>query len=424
MPIILKSQSLLEKYVFISYTEAGVAYPSIKYTFDNFINALDIMANTRSSEEYPFYLQNTNPDTYIYGLINVAAFLANAMTESIQYDTCDELNNQQVAGRYAIANSCGQNDRSYQDEECGEEYSCFVDTEMEITAIDSGKAARSPPPFTCEPGSGEGYHSGYWDTKTGTEITNTPYSSSTGRTDTEGCCWWGRGSLLTRNVCNIGKANYYLGKRAAVDGRSALYPNVDLCKFPEATCSSEFSEEMRWTIAMFEWAERIQTYNNKWSYEEQLIDFVDTGMTDDSFIMSVGRILTNDCHEVGCSAVEVSGADARKENFYLIINDIFGVKSLDATGQPTRQPVEKVQPAPLSPTISAADYPVQSSPTSPSQSDFNPPVLMPSYGNTEDVSYEPTSNATLVIMETNSSWRRTGIEWKSFALLIAVLMLL
>ena len=26
-----------------------------------------------------------------------------------------------------------------------------------------------------------------------------------GRTDLEGCCWWGRGVLLTRNVCKIGK---------------------------------------------------------------------------------------------------------------------------------------------------------------------------------------------------------------------------
>lgn len=24
---------------------------------------------------------------------------------------------------------------------------------------------------------------------------------SSGRTDLEGCCWWGRGALLTRGVC-------------------------------------------------------------------------------------------------------------------------------------------------------------------------------------------------------------------------------
>ena len=37
-------------------------------------------------------------DKYIYGIVNLAAFLANAMVESIHDDTCDELNWQAVAG--------------------------------------------------------------------------------------------------------------------------------------------------------------------------------------------------------------------------------------------------------------------------------------------------------------------------------------
>eukprot|EP00804_Cyclotella_cryptica_P023447 CCRYP_012107-RA/>CCRYP_012107-RA protein AED:0.04 eAED:0.04 QI:401/1/1/1/1/1/3/349/588 len=397
MPIIRKSQRLIEKYVLISYTSSGIAYPSIKYTFDYLVTALDRMAIQGFGADFQFLLGNEKKDEYIYGLVNLAAFLANAMVESIQYDSCDELNWQAVAGRYAISNSCGQQGRSYQNEECGEVYSCVVDTEMEVTAVDSSNAARAPPPFTCKPGTGDGNYSGYWDTTTGVEISDTPYSSTSGRTDVEGCCWWGRGALLTRNVCNIGKLNYYLGKRAAQDGRTSLYPNVDFCQYPEATCSSESSVAMIWTVAMFEWAERVQRYeDNKWKYDEKLIEFVDGGMSDDSFIMSVGRILANGCHEVGCSTIEVRMADQRKVNFYLIINDIFDIKSLKATPKPSSQQVEKVPPAPLSTSIS-----------SPFPLPVNGPSLIPSRAMSSksdaELTYEPTYNATLYLLKESSA---------------------
>lgn len=325
------------------------------------------------------------------------------MVEAIQYDTCDELNWQAVAGRYALSNSCGQQGRSYQDETCEEKYTCEVDPNMESTAVDAGKGQRAPPPFTCRPGSGDAYYSGYWDTYSGTEVTDTPYSSTTGRTDVEGCCWWGRGALHTRNVCNIGKINYYLGSKAASDGRAALYPNTNFCEFPEATCSSNFSEEMRWTVAMFEWAERIQGYQStKWTYDTELRKFVDGGMTNDSFIMSVGRVFSNDCHEAGCSTIEVRMPDQRKENFYLIINDIFDVKHLN-TQKPTRQPVEKAPPtlwtltSSTTSTAYSVPLPAPPAPLSP----YDEPQS-PSY---EEITYEPTMEL-LISLEGNASMTR------------------
>jgi hypothetical protein len=48
--------------------------------------------------DFQFMLWDTDKVKYIYGLVNVAAFLANAMVEAIYDDTCDELNWQQVAG--------------------------------------------------------------------------------------------------------------------------------------------------------------------------------------------------------------------------------------------------------------------------------------------------------------------------------------
>lgn len=67
----------------------------------------------------------------VYGLVNVAAYLAQAMTDSIIHDACDELNvdylpNDAADGiglddgldvhRFAMSNACGQDGRSYQDE--------------------------------------------------------------------------------------------------------------------------------------------------------------------------------------------------------------------------------------------------------------------------------------------------------------------
>ncbi|KAL7476052.1 hypothetical protein ACHAW6_001934 [Cyclotella cf. meneghiniana] len=420
MPIIRKSQRLIEDYVLISYTSSGIAYPSIKYTFQNLVTALNRMAIQGFGADFQFFLGNEDKVKYIYGLVNLGAFLANAMVESIQYDSCDELNWQSVAGRYAISNSCGQQGRSYQNEECGELYSCPVDTGMEITAVDSSNAVRAPPPFTCKPGVGEGYYSGYWDTTTGIEIIDTPYSSTTGRTDVEGCCWWGRGALLTRNVCNIGKINYYLGKKAAQDGRTSIYPNVDFCEYPEATCSSESSEEMIWTVALFEWADRVQRYeDNKWKYDEQLIEFVDGGFTDDSFIMSANRILSNGCHEAGCSTIEVRMADQRKENFYLIINDIFDVKTLKATPKPSLQQVENTPPAPLRTPI-ASPIPITIPGNRPS---LIPHVGMSSYSDGETTE-EPTYNATLYLLEENSARVQTVLAFYCIVTLFIFICLL
>lgn len=142
--------------------------------------------------DFKFLLNEGNAAKYQYGIVNLGAFLAQAMVESIMYDACDELNWEEVAGRYAISNACGQEGRSYQDEACSvgteetDVYTCQVVIDMEITAISSGNGVRAPPPLSCQAGSGEGSYSGYWDVSTGIEIADIPYSNANGRTDTEG----------------------------------------------------------------------------------------------------------------------------------------------------------------------------------------------------------------------------------------------
>ena len=69
-----------------------------------------------------------SPTSLVYGLVNIAAFLAKTMSDSIIHDTCDELNTVHLPKddidslglddgndihRFPVANACGQDKREY-----------------------------------------------------------------------------------------------------------------------------------------------------------------------------------------------------------------------------------------------------------------------------------------------------------------------
>lgn len=60
-------------------------------------------------------------------------------------------------------------------------------------------------------------------------------------------------SILTIYHSNFGKLNYFLGARAAVEGRTSRYPTIDFCKDPEAICDSEEHQELKWVAGLFYW---------------------------------------------------------------------------------------------------------------------------------------------------------------------------
>ena len=181
-----------------------------------------------------------------YGMVSVAAFLAQTMKETIKYDACDE-NNWDATTNYPASNACGQLGQSYQDYNCaaGEEHmACEVDPDMMIRANTHANWYGAPPAFFCAPKyllqkSPRWSYSGAWcapnvprdvdmtmdeylqyivsdDTcrdykgqKDG-EFTfagcgaegcgNAPaplFGKPDPRTDVEGCCWWGRGVIQT-----------------------------------------------------------------------------------------------------------------------------------------------------------------------------------------------------------------------------------
>ena len=107
---------------------------------------------------------------------------------------------------------------------------CPVDPEMTITAVTNARWWGAPGPLTCGPKS-KYPQTGYWDytgvcddkwanppkfctayegQKGGTTVNDVAYANGAGRTDVEGCCWWGRGVIQTTGICNFGKLNYFL----------------------------------------------------------------------------------------------------------------------------------------------------------------------------------------------------------------------
>ena len=222
--LIMRKRDLIETQVLVS-NRFGVPTPSKRYKFDRLVRALQLLAidgfgapikvssgistNCNGCHEvdfvlpFKFNLWHDNLDMYVYGLVNLAAFLANAMVESIDQDTCSEINWQDTQGRYALSNACGQESRSYQDEICqdrGKEdiFSCPVLEDMEINSDDVAQGERVAPPLKCKPGEGLEDQSGYWDSDSNVLNDKTAYSNDLGRTDLQGCCWWGRGALKTR----------------------------------------------------------------------------------------------------------------------------------------------------------------------------------------------------------------------------------
>ena len=270
----------------------GDMWPSYLYTWQGFSRALKKMTGGVGPGEKNFFYvgDGFTPRSLEYGLVNMAAFIAEATVKSIPYDACDENSWEQVNFRYPLSNSCGQNGDSYQDEVCEKEddvgLECEVDETMEIQGVTNAGWVGAPPAMYCGDRT-----VGYWDHITGLEMNEAPYENNGGRSNVKGCCWWGRGVLQIRGVCEYGKLNHWIGAKAAADGRPSLYPDIDFCKNPGAVCSDRRAPELRWVTGMFYWVQNIQR-NRNYDYFPTLMKFVDGGdYTDGSFIGMVNAML-------------------------------------------------------------------------------------------------------------------------------------
>lgn len=150
---------------------------SEEYFWSDMVDAVEKMA-TRGVAGRTFYSGLTDSKHGLkIGLANLAAFLAQSMQETIQYDACDE-NNWSNADAVDMVNrkggnggevypataACGQLGQSYQSYSCSDgtdpetgdaipaaDLECAVDPDMVSIARTSAKWYGSPPPLFCAP---------------------------------------------------------------------------------------------------------------------------------------------------------------------------------------------------------------------------------------------------------------------------------
>lgn len=363
---------------------------STLYRWPDMVNAVELMA-TRGVGSSRLWLGDAS--NYVYGLVNVAAFLAQAMQETIQYNACDENNWSDKAvvaeaggSTYSSTAACGQLHQSYQHYTCsadedalaGGRMACEVDPDMELRASTQAGWYGAPSKLFCAPrarvpkaprwdysspwcapdggwghvdpfadnvdlgtyfayvnsgGSCKDYNgikTGGWSfSGEGCRDGACPgspaplFGVAQGRTDLEGCCWWGRGVIQTTGVCNFGKLNYYIGRRAASEGRDSLFPSVDFCRNPGAICDASGPPELKWVAGLFFWMNAVEPYSSGgWNYVAELKRWVDAGMssTDNSFIDGVSGIVNRGCHNPpACGTGELHGGANRAANFRKVL---------------------------------------------------------------------------------------------------------
>merc|ERR1719489_387053 len=93
-----------------------------------------------------------------YSMTNIAAFLAQAMHETIRYDACDENNwdHNYPDALYRSSAACGQLEQDYQAYHCSDDgtginYECEVDPNMELMGTTHALWYGAPPPMFCAP---------------------------------------------------------------------------------------------------------------------------------------------------------------------------------------------------------------------------------------------------------------------------------
>lgn len=349
--------------------------PSTAYTFPDFLSSLDVAVYQLPSDQSFFVGEGMSGrlqklSGMEYGLVNLAAFLSNAMEEGIRIDSCDELNTDfmydGLREKFPLTNACGQYGRQYEDEDCAEmePFHCALNKTMEVFAVHSDEQ-RKAPPFACRArikDGGSEVFPGYYDSVDDL-VVQSAYANTLGRTDIEGCCWWGRGVMLTRGRCSIGKLDKYLGQ-GAVDRGIFVYPDINFCSDPGIICSHQRSNELRWVLGLLEWSERVQSYadlNTGWNYIDELKKFVDNGMDDDDFINGVINIFTRNCHNDECwdqwqlddeNNLFVAN---RRDNFRRIV---FEVWNLPITYHPTEYPTKTpTWPPTISPSVKVSQRP-------------------------------------------------------------------
>ena len=245
--------------------------PSTIYKWGDFLTGLKSMHNTGiSGEKYWLYDSSDSlSDKQNYAKVAIAAFLAQSMQETIQYNACDENSWQFLKDAntsHAVADSivrgdftvnqpmdaaCGQLGQVYADyglvNGVDNPYSCPKTPKMEATAVTGAKYYGAAGPIFTAPDAvlselgllvdgkpGRWEYAGHCN---GGPATLDTFNESTTegwlRTECEvykgqkagkyiwdgsstrsleGCGWWGRGVIQTTGRVNFGRLNHFVGR--------------------------------------------------------------------------------------------------------------------------------------------------------------------------------------------------------------------
>jgi hypothetical protein len=372
--------------VFQYQTPSGGWLPSTLYTWKDMIEGVKIMA-TQGIGSQKLYIGEGGNFKYglvnlaaFLGESMKETIMYNACDENNWSDPAEA---QKVGGDpYPSSAACGQGAQSYQDYKCsasddaiaGGKMACDFDPDMEMRANTQAEWYGAPPKLFCGPKSklpkapkwnyggpwcpqkgGYGYKtpfppnvslddiyfpyvskggscqdydpikSGGWEMCGASGCSNppAPLFNQTGRTDVEGCCWWGRGVIQTTGVCNFGKLNYYMGARGHAEGRKVLFPDINFCKNPEAICAPESPPQLKWIAGFFYWLNSVQSYVDKdgWRYMDKLKKWTDAGMKleDTSYIDACSGIVNRGCYNPPCGGNPLDGGKERAANFAAVL---------------------------------------------------------------------------------------------------------
>ena len=89
--------------LFLYQTPAFQWIPSSVYRYEDLKESLYVMATEGVAGKKFFIGESDVENGHVYGLVNLAAFLAQSMKETIQYDACDENSWDLVGGKYPLS---------------------------------------------------------------------------------------------------------------------------------------------------------------------------------------------------------------------------------------------------------------------------------------------------------------------------------
>ena len=381
---LVSAESVMNNEIFLYETPEKDMIPSTVYKWNDFLEGLNAMHNTGVAGHKYWLIDDSASDAtnIMYAKVAIAAFLAQSMQETIQYNACDENNWSEAKygapTDYPMTAACGQLGQMYADygynATTGQDhpYSCPRNEKMEVSAITHAKWYGAPAPVFAVPDAVleergllvNGY-AGRWTNQghcnTIPEKVDTSKQvwqrdecniyegqragkwiwDGSSQGSVQGCGWWGRGVIQTTGRQNFGTLNHFLGRShvnpenigKTIEGQKVeappanpLYPELDFCSDPGLICSSEENREIKWIAGLFYWVTSVQAYTNEggpyadWNYYNELKSYVDGGLQGSKFIDAVSGIVNRGCPDSTClGSGDVHNITERRESFYKVL---------------------------------------------------------------------------------------------------------